>query len=79
MTSKSLTTTTNNKPNIDIPLVRPEGGWNLRYVTPSPGEMPRIRICIRWAVPDMSAAQAVSYVPGPYPHPPFLAINYPFS
>ena len=39
MTSKSLTTTTSDKPNADIPLVRPEGGWNFRYVTTSPGEM----------------------------------------
>ena len=39
MTSKSLTTTTSDKPNADIPLVRPEGGWNFRYVTTSPGEI----------------------------------------
>jgi addiction module HigA family antidote len=39
MTSKSLTTTMSDKPETDIPLVRPEGGWNFRYVTTSPGEM----------------------------------------
>ena len=39
MTSKSLTTTTNAKRKSDIPLVRPDGGWNFRYVTTSPGEM----------------------------------------
>jgi len=39
MTSKSLTTTMSDKPDADIPLVRPEGGWNFRYVTTSPGEM----------------------------------------
>lgn len=39
MKSKSLTTTTNQKAENKIPLVRPASGWDYRYVTTTPGEM----------------------------------------
>jgi addiction module HigA family antidote len=39
MKSKSLTTTTSEKANNDIPLDRPANGWNYQCVATSPGDM----------------------------------------